>query len=125
MHIIKPQQSQQIKFIPRTAQVPPNYKIIDESQNKDITSDVQTASGTYADGIVTFNMTFKADKLPVEGRFYIFKGYNASTGALLYMGRLFCTSQTEYDKYTVNQNIYTEEESYNNEFILLWATSDL
>jgi hypothetical protein len=25
----------------------------------------------------------------------------------------------------VNQNVYTEEESYNNEFIVLWATSDL
>jgi hypothetical protein len=119
MHIIKPIQSQQIKFIMRTDGVPPNFKIIDESRNKDITSDVQTATGGYADGITTFNMTFKADKLPVEGRFYTFTGYNASTGALLYMGRLFCTSQTEYDKYTVNQNVYTEEESYNNEFILL------
>lgn len=50
----------------------------------------------------------------------VFKGSN-----LIYRDRAFVTAQTEFDKFTTNQNIYTEEASYNNEFIVLWVTSDL
>ena len=125
MHIIKPQQAQTIRFIPRITSVSPNYKIVDQSENKDVTSDVLSASGTYSNGIVTFIINFKDGNYPVEGRFYTFEAYNSSSGEVHYKGTLFCTAQTEYDKYTVNQNVYTQEESYNNEFILLWVTSDL
>ena len=68
-------------------------------------------------------MSLSAEFSLVSGTFYglkIFKGSN-----LIYRDRVFVTAQTEFDKYTVNQNIYTEETSYNNEFIVLWATSDL
>lgn len=53
----------------------------------------------------------------VAGTFYaldIFKGSN-----LIYRGRVFVTSQTEYDKFSVNAGVYTEEQSYDNEFIIL------
>lgn len=68
-------------------------------------------------------MSLSAEFSLVSGTFYgmkIFKGSN-----LIYRDRAFVTSQTEFDKYTVNQSVYTEEDSYNNEFIVLWATSDL
>ena len=74
---------------------------------------------TESNGFMSLSATFSL----VGGTFYgmkIFKGSN-----LIYRDRVFVTSQTEYDKFTVNQNVYTEEESYNNEFIVLWATSDL
>ena len=125
MHIITPTQGQRIDFIPRAEVASPNLQIIDESQNKDITSDLLNQSGSYTNGITTLFLNFKEGKFPVEGRFYTFKAYSIVTGEVYYKGRLYCTAQTEFDKYTVNQNIYTEEESYNNEFILLWATSDL
>ena len=62
-------------------------------------------------------MSLSAEFSLVSGTFYglkIFKGSN-----LIYRDRVFVTAQTEFDKYTVNQNIYTEETSYNNEFIVL------
>jgi len=68
-------------------------------------------------------MSLSAEFSLASGTFYglkIFKGSN-----LIYRDRVFVTSQTEFDKYTVNQSVYTEETSYNNEFIVLWATSDL
>ena len=125
MHIIRPQQGQRIDFIPRVETASPNLQIIDESQNKDITSDLLNQSGSYTNGITTLFLNFKEGKFPVEGRFYTFKAYNIATGEVYYKGRMFCTAQTDFDKYTVNQNVYTEEDSFNNEFILLWATSDL
>lgn len=53
----------------------------------------------------------------VEGRFYTFEVLDGST--LIYRGKIFCTSQTDYDKYTTNDGVYTEEQSYDNEFIIL------
>ena len=68
---------------------------------------------TESNGFMSLSATFSL----VGGTFYgmkIFKGSN-----LIYRDRVFVTSQTEYDKFTVNQNVYTEEQSYNNEFIVL------
>jgi hypothetical protein len=42
-----------------------------------------------------------------------------NSGNLIYRDRVFVTSQTEYDKFTVNQNVYTEETSYDNEYIII------
>ena len=119
MHIIKPQQGQRIDFIPRVEVMSPNVQIIDESQNKDITSDLLNQSGSYTNGITTLFWNFKEGKFPVEGRFYTFKAYNIATGDVYYKGRLYCTAQTDYNQYTVNQNEYVTEDSYDNEFIVL------
>jgi len=90
--------------------------LINENTN---TTATINPSITESNGFMSLSATFSL----VGGTFYgmkIFKGSN-----LIYRDRVFVTSQTEYDKFTVNQNVYTEETSYNNEFILLWATSDL
>jgi len=68
-------------------------------------------------------MSLFAEFSLVSNTFYtfrVFKGLN-----LIYRDRVFVTSQTDYAKFTVNEGVYTEETSYNNEFIVLWATSDL
>ena len=72
-----------------------------------------SVSVASANGFMTLTGTFSL----TDSRYYGLKVFDGST--LIYRDRVFVTSQTEYDKYTVNQNIYTEEESYNNEFILL------
>jgi hypothetical protein len=118
MHIITPTQGQRIDFIPRVPVASPSFQIIDESTNKDITSDVLNSSGSYSNGFSVLFINFKIGKFPIEGRFYYFKAF-AANGSLCYQDRLFCTAQTEYDKYTVNQNVYTEETSYDNEYIII------
>ena len=62
-------------------------------------------------------MSLSAEFSLVSGTFYSMKVFKGSN--LIYRDRVFVTSQTEYDKFTVNQNVYTEEQSYNNEFIVL------
>ena len=119
MHIITPTQGQAIRFIPRVEVASPNIQIIDESRNKDITSEILNQSGSYTNGITTLYLNFKEGKFPVEGRFYTFKAYNIATGDVYYRGRLFCTSQTTFDKYTVNEGVYTEEDSFDNEFVII------
>ena len=91
--------------------------IFDESQAKNINDDILNISGGVINGYVVFYINFKEGKFPVEGRFYQFTVYD--NDGVQYKGRLFCTAQTEYDKYTVNENVYTQEQSYDNEYIIL------
>ena len=117
MHILQvSESSQSIVIIPRSFPASVTLQLVDESKNTTATPSVSVAS---ANGFMTLTGTFSL----TDSRYYGLKVFDGST--LIYRDRVFVTSQTEYDKYTVNQNIYTEEESYNNEFILLWATSDL
>ena len=111
MHILQvSESSQSIVIIPRSFPASVTLQLIDESKNTTATPSVSAAS---ANGFMTLTATFSL----TDSRYYGLKVFDGST--LIYRDRVFVTSQTEYDKYTVNQNIYTEEESYNNEFILL------
>jgi hypothetical protein len=111
MHILQvSESSQSIVIIPRSFPASVTLQLVDESKNTTATPSVSAAS---ANGFMTLTGTFSL----TDSRYYGLKVFDGST--LIYRDRVFVTSQTEYDKYTVNQNIYTEEESYNNEFILL------
>jgi len=111
MHILQvSDSSQSIVIVPRSFPSSVTLQLIDESKNTTATPSVSVVS---ADGFMTLTGTFSL----VNGRYYGLKVLDGST--LIYRDRVFVTSQTEYDKFTVNQNVYTEEQSYDNEFILL------
>jgi hypothetical protein len=111
MHILQvSESSQSIVIIPRSFPESVTLQLIDESKNTTATPSVSVSS---ANGFMTLTGTFSL----TNNRYYGLKVFDGST--LIYRDRVFVTSQTEFDKFTTNQNIYTEEESYNNEFILL------
>ena len=111
MHILQVSDSPQaIVIIPRTFPSSVTIALIDESTNTTATPAVTLAS---ANGFMTLTGTFSL----VNNRFY---GLNVfASGNLIYRDRVFVTSQTDYEKFTVNQNIYTEETSYDNEYIII------
>ena len=110
MHIVSTT-NKQIKFVPRKVETGSiSLKITDEQTNKSTTASVTaTESGNFVS--VTPTYTFK------EGRFY----YIVLTGTVeLYRGKVFCTDQTDYDKYDVNKNVYEEHAKANaNEYIVI------
>ena len=110
MHIVSTT-NKQIKFVPRIVETGTiSLKITDEQTNTSTTASVTaTESGNFVS--VTPTYTFK------EGRFY----YIVMTGTNeLYRGKVFCTDQTDYDKYTTNENVYTEYAKANaNEYIVI------
>jgi hypothetical protein len=111
MHILQVSASpQSITIIPRSFPASVTIALIDESTNDTATPAVTAAS---ANGFMTISGTFSL----VNNRFYGLKVFNA--GNLIYRDRVFVTSQTEYDKFTVNQNVYTEETSYDNDYIII------
>tara|TARA_R110000868_G_scaffold17108_1_gene75564 strand:+ start:189 stop:623 length:435 start_codon:yes stop_codon:yes gene_type:complete len=84
--------------------------LTDESTN---TTATISPTVTEAKGYMTLNYTYSV----IEGTFYTIKVVLGST--VIYRGRVFCTSQTDLAQYTVNENQYVTEDSYNNEFIVL------
>ena len=111
MHILQVSASpQNIVIIPRSFPASVTIALVDESTNTTATPAVTAAS---ANGFMTLTGTFSL----VNNRFYGLKVFNS--GNLIYRDRVFVTSQTEYDKFTVNQNVYTEETSYDNDYIII------
>lgn len=111
MHILQVSESPQtITIIPRSFPASVTIELADESTN---TTATPAVTATSADGFMTLTGTFSL----VNGRFYGLKVFNA--GNLIYRDRVFVTSQTEYDKFTVNAGVYTEETTYDNEYIII------
>jgi len=84
--------------------------LTNESTN---TTSVINPTNTESNGYMTLSAVFSL----TEGVFYGMKVFDGSN--LIYRGRVFVTSQTEYDKYTTSEGVYPEETSYNNEFVIL------
>jgi hypothetical protein len=61
-------------------------------------------------------MTFDLTLALVENRFYDMTCKFGSD--VIYKDRIFCTDQVIAD-YTVNKNVYTTENTYNNDYIIL------
>ena len=84
--------------------------LTDESTN---TTAVINPTITEANGFMELRATFTL----VANRFYGFKVIY--DGNLIYRDRVFCTDQTNYPKFTVNAGVYTEETTYDNEYIII------
>jgi hypothetical protein len=62
-------------------------------------------------------MTLSGSFSLVEDRFYSFEVKDGSN--VIYKGLIFCTNQTDYDKFDVHKDDYVVEDSYDNEFVIL------
>jgi len=84
--------------------------LTDESTN---TTATISPTVTEGDGYMALSYAYSV----IEGTFYTIKVVLGSN--IIYRGRVFCTGQTDLEKYTVNEGQYVKENSYNNEFIVL------
>lgn len=84
--------------------------LIDESTN---TTQEINPTILEANGFMHLTSTFDL----VKNRFYGVKV--VYDGDLIYRDRVFCTDQTNLPKFTVNEGVYTEETTYNNEYIII------
>jgi hypothetical protein len=112
MHILKPITSaQEIEIIPRESNAADvSLHLKNESTNQ---TQILNPTITQADGFMTLSAEFSL----VSGVFYGLKVFNGST--LIYRDRVFVTSQTDFDKFSVNEGVYIKEESFNNDFVIL------
>lgn len=85
------------------------FNALDEDWND--ASDVEFTYGTPFSTIYTNEFNVK------EGNYYILS-VNDEQGEI-YRGLIFCTNQTDFDKFNVSKDDYVIETSYDNEYIIL------
>jgi len=101
--------AQTLKIIPREYQSNIDVILRDNSTNESTTYSVATStSGDY----MTFDLTLSL----VENRFYDMTCKFGSD--VIYKDKIFCTDQV-IASYTVNENQYTTENTYDNDYIIL------
>jgi hypothetical protein len=102
--------NQSFKIIPRVDAGSPTFSLYDKSKRK--TSTVSVTS-SISGGYMTLTGSFSLE----EGNQYGFTVKDGST--IIYRGIIFCTDQTNLDRYTVNSGEYTHETSHDNEFVVI------
>ena len=118
MKIIGTSGSKTFKIIPReyvTGQV--NIKLRDDSSNEVTTI---SASASTVRNYMTFDADFGTLK---EGRFYNMDVLLFGTSTVIYKDKVFCTNQTinqsNNDYYSVNDGEYVQEDSFDNDYIII------
>jgi len=111
--------AQTFKVIPRDYSLTAfTMSIRDDSTNVTVTYNITgaTVSGNY----VTYQNTFSP--ILVENHFYDMTLYTGTN--IIFKDRIFCTDQTinqvDNDYYNLNDGVYTTDDSYNNEYIIVW-----
>jgi hypothetical protein len=102
--------SQELTIIPRSYASTITIILRDESTNEvDTYSDVAT---TTSNGYLVFSNEYAL----VENRFYELTIKEGSS--VIYKDKVFCTDQVIAD-YSVNDGVYTTENTYDNEYIII------
>ena len=111
MHILTTtSSSQSLKIIARSDASSPTLTLTDKTKRKDSTVAVtKTTNGGYMELSGSFSL--------VEGSQYGFRVKDGSTE--IYRGLIFCTDQTDLDKYFINKDEYTSNQDHDNEFIVI------
>lgn len=111
MHLISTTDLE-IKFIPRSFPTGDlTVKLTNEETRSNSTITILSSAYTKGDNDITLDLsgTFK------DSEFSTFRVFEGNTE--IYRGKLFCTDQSDYEKYTTIENKYTEKESSNNGYL--------
>jgi len=112
MKILTTASVQSIKFIPREAASSVTLTLT----NKNTRTSTNVSVGvSNSDGYMTLS---SAAFSLVEGTNYSMEVANQS-GDVIYRDTIFCTNQTDYDKFDVHKDEYVTEDTFDNEFIVL------
>ena len=103
-----------IKFIPRENASPVTLTLTNKNTR---TSETVSVGVTNSNGYMT--ITGSAFAL-VENTNYSMEVLNDDgSGDVLYRDTIFCTNQTDFDKFDVHKGEYVTEDTFDNEFIVL------
>jgi hypothetical protein len=111
MKILTTSSIQTIKFIPREAVSSVTLTLTNKNTR---TSENVSVSVSNLDGYMSLTGSFSL----IEGTNYSMKVVSQS-GDVIYRDTIFCTDQTDFDKFDVHKDEYVTEDTFDNEFIVL------
>jgi hypothetical protein len=106
MHIVSTT-NRKIYFVPRAFDTSVSVKITDEETNTSIT-EITTATKEANYLYITPTYTFK------EGGYYTIRITGTNE---IYRGKVYCTNQTDLEKFSVNSGEFTYYEDNDNQYI--------
>ena len=112
MKILTTSATQSIKFIPREIESIVLLKLTDKNTR---TSTYVSVTVVNSNGYMTITGTTFA---LVENTNYSME-VESYGGTNIYRDTIFCTNQTDFDKFDVHKDDYVTEDTYDNEFIVL------
>jgi hypothetical protein len=101
-----------IKFIPRENASPVTLTLTNKNTR---TSETVSVGVAYSNGYMT---VYSGIPTLVENTNYSMEVKNSS-GDVIYRDTIFCTNQTDFDKFDVHKDDYVTEDTFDNEFIVL------
>ena len=113
MDILPTSGTQELKIIPRKDAASPVIKLTDKATR---TTATITPSKSDEGDYMVLNGTFSL----VEDNLYTYRvQVSAEDDEEIYRGLIYCSDQESLDKYFINKDEYTEEESFDNEYIFV------
>ena len=111
MKILTTTATQSIKFIPRELVSAVTLTLTNKNTR---TSSTVSVSVVNSNGYMSLTGSFSL----IENTNYSMEVTKAS-GDVIYRDTIFCTNQTDLDKFDVHKNDYVTEDTFDNEFIVL------
>lgn len=113
MNILPTTGSQVLKIVPRKDASDPVIKLTSKDTNKTVTvTPTKTDEGQYM--VLTGTFTLVEDTLYR----YVVEVSDSDTEEI-YRGLIYASNQSNLQKYFISKDLYTEEDSYDNEFVFL------
>ena len=103
--------AQTFKIIPRSTPSSVTFELTDKSKR---TTSAVSVTVSNSNGYMSITGTFGL----VANRFYSYIVKDGDT--VIYRGSIFCTDQTDYNVFDVHSGDYTTEDSYDNDFVIIW-----
>lgn len=113
MDILPTSGTQELKIIPRKDAASPVIKLTDKATR---TTTTITPSKSDEGDYMVLSGTFSL----VEDNLYTYRvQVSAEDDEEIYRGLIYCSDQASLDKYFINKDEYTEETSFDNEYIFV------
>ena len=113
MDILPTTGTQELKIIPRKDASAPVIKLTDKATRKTVTvTPSKSDDGDY--------MVLNGEFSLVEDNLYTYKvELSSEDNEEIYRGLIYCSNQDALDKYFINKDEYIEEDSFDNEFVII------
>jgi len=103
--------AQTLSFIPRAYPTTVDYTLIEEGTNRTVTG---TSIATIdVSGFLTISQPWQLTR----DKYYSIDIFDSSDSTLIFRDKIFCTNQ-DVKAYTINENEYTEDTTYDNDYII-------
>jgi hypothetical protein len=113
MDILPTSGNQELKIIPRKDSAAPVIKLTDKATRITVTiTPTKSTDGDY--------MVLNGEFTLVEDNLYTYRvQLSGEDSEEIYRGLIYCSNQVSLDKYFINENTYIEEDSFDNEFVII------